>query len=370
MRATPHVLTAGFAVALCLAAAAACAQQVTIGTPFHTLSDNFFERMGVDFGMTLRSPGNPQLAGWTFTGPQANGQSWIAPPPGSPTSIVGLLGVGNSPANPFQGGGIFSPSLGIPFGQGSFAQGVPQFGDPKTGVGLQNAFSIVGPRVMANFAFDLSQGNSRSSVTQTPSVTLINGQQGFVSDTSQTPFVMSVIPVVGAFPAVRVLSPVPTPQQLADAAGMPLMSGNPRVQAMRDAAAAAAADDQPGALAMPPQGAGQQPAGQTARPRRAAPEPVVAEEEGPAGRLAAAQDSTAGRPAPSVAEARRVRAQEDDAEQEKLKALFERGLAAEEAGQPGVAKVYYQQVARRASGDLKDRALERLDALRGTSPSR
>ena len=34
-------------------------------------------------------------------------------------------------------------------------------------------------------------------------MTLFNGQQAFVSDTSQTPFVISVVPVVGDFAAAQ-----------------------------------------------------------------------------------------------------------------------------------------------------------------------
>jgi hypothetical protein len=309
MRCASNILAVGLGIALGLTSGLLSAQQVTIGSPFHTLGDNFFERMGVGFGGSYR---------------------------------------------------------GMNFSVGSYPLAIPQFGDPKTGAGLQTGFSIVGPKGQLNFAFDLSQGDSRTSVTQMPSVTIMNGQTGYVSDTSQTPFVISVIPVVGAFPPISSFNPWPTPQQLADAAGMPLGNVNPRVQAMRDAVAAAAADGQAGAM---PQGPGGKPAGLAAKPRRAAPEPAAPEDEGPAGRLAAAQESTAGRPAPSVAEARRMRAQEEGTEQEEFKALFERGLAAEEAGKPGVAKVYYQQVARRASGELKDRALARLDELRGTAPS-
>jgi general secretion pathway protein D len=40
-------------------------------------------------------------------------------------------------------------------------------------------------------------------VLQAPKVTLFNGQQAFVSDTSQTPFVISVIPVVADFVAAQ-----------------------------------------------------------------------------------------------------------------------------------------------------------------------
>jgi general secretion pathway protein D len=40
-------------------------------------------------------------------------------------------------------------------------------------------------------------------VLQAPKVTLFNGQQAFVSDTSQSPFVISQIPVVGDFAAAQ-----------------------------------------------------------------------------------------------------------------------------------------------------------------------
>jgi hypothetical protein len=272
-----------------LAGGATLGQQVTIGTPFHTMSDGFFERMGVGFSGNYR---------------------------------------------------------GANFNVNTFSQAVPTFGGYQPGTGLTTGFAINGPKGQLNFNVELSQGYHQSFVTQTPMVTLMNGQTGYFSDTSQTPFVISTIPVVAAFPPVVSLSPMPSPQQLAGAAGMPMTGGNPRVQAMRQAAA------------------------QPAAPRKAAPpEPAAVEDEGPAGRLMAAQESTAGRAAPSVAEARRMHAQEEAAGQEELKALFERGLAAEEAGKPGVAKVYYQQVARRASGELKERVQTRLDDLRGAAPS-
>ncbi|MCL4190360.1 MAG: general secretion pathway protein GspD, partial [Thermoguttaceae bacterium] len=42
-----------------------------------------------------------------------------------------------------------------------------------------------------------------SNLLQAPKVTLFNGQQAFVSDQSQSPFVVSVIPVVGDFAAAQ-----------------------------------------------------------------------------------------------------------------------------------------------------------------------
>lgn len=48
-----------------------------------------------------------------------------------------------------------------------------------------------------------AQGNTRSNILQAPKVTLFNGQQAFVSDTTQRPFVSSVVPVVGDFAAAQ-----------------------------------------------------------------------------------------------------------------------------------------------------------------------
>jgi general secretion pathway protein D len=56
-----------------------------------------------------------------------------------------------------------------------------------------------------------AQGDRRSNVLQAPKVTLFNGQQASVFDQTTTPFVISVIPVVGDFaaayqPVITVLS--------------------------------------------------------------------------------------------------------------------------------------------------------------------
>ena len=57
--------------------------------------------------------------------------------------------------------------------------------------------------IEAYFFINAAQGDKRTNVLQAPKVTLFNGQQAFVSDTSQTPFVISVIPVVGDFAAAQ-----------------------------------------------------------------------------------------------------------------------------------------------------------------------
>src|SRR5205085_3844596 len=53
------------------------------------------------------------------------------------------------------------------------------------------------------FFIEAVQSDIRTNVLQAPKVTLFNGQQAFVSDTTQSPFVISVIPVVGDFAAAQ-----------------------------------------------------------------------------------------------------------------------------------------------------------------------
>ena len=82
-------------------------------------------------------------------------------------------------------------------------------------------------------------------------------------------------------------------------------------------------------------------------------------------RLNAAQESTAGRPALSVAEAKRLHQQEQAAANGEMAALMERARALEEDGQPNVAKIYYQRIAKHATGELQEQARTRLYELQG-----
>jgi general secretion pathway protein D len=92
--------------------------------------------------------------------------------------------------------------LDIPFRQGSFGLAVPQFGGFDPSAGAQLGFAILSD-LEAYFFVSAAQGDRRSNVLQAPKVTLFNGQQAFVSDQSQSPFVISVIPVVGDFAAAQ-----------------------------------------------------------------------------------------------------------------------------------------------------------------------
>ena len=79
---------------------------------------------------------------------------------------------------------------------------MPQFGGFDATAGAQLGFAILSD-VEAYFFINAAQGDKRSNVLQAPKVTLFNGQQAFVSDKAYSPFVISVIPVVGDFAAAE-----------------------------------------------------------------------------------------------------------------------------------------------------------------------
>jgi general secretion pathway protein D len=181
--------------------------QVTIEVRFITLNDNFFERIGVDFDFNIND--NTDRPFQVFGRPDPNIPTTYTAPPAdgffnnvprtfnavdlrkNQTTVVGL-----------QAPDVFSADLDIPFRQNSFGLAVPQFGgfDPTAGASL--GFAILSD-IEAFFFINAAQGDSRTNVLQAPKVTLFNGQQATVSDTSQSPFVISVIPVVGDFAAAQ-----------------------------------------------------------------------------------------------------------------------------------------------------------------------
>ena len=153
--------------------------QVTIEVRFITLNDNFFERIGVDFDFNIEDRVTADVTADVV----------------HPSATVGLQPP--APGNPFPN---YTADLDIPFRQESFNLALPQFGQPVEVASF--GFAILSD-IEAYFLVAAAQGDRRSNVLQAPKVTLFNGQQAFVSDTSQTPFVISVIPVVGDFAAAQ-----------------------------------------------------------------------------------------------------------------------------------------------------------------------
>jgi general secretion pathway protein D len=181
--------------------------QVTIEVRFITLSDDFFERVGVNFNFDLASnvdkkfqvfgqvqPGStPNYSSNTAVGQSGNRDFTNRDLSGNQSVVVGL----SAPTS-------FNADLDIPFTQGSYNLTAPSLNgagfDPTAGATL--GFAILS-QIEAYFFIQAAQGDKRSNIMQSPKVTLFNGQQAYVSDTSQSPFVISVIPVVGDFAAAQ-----------------------------------------------------------------------------------------------------------------------------------------------------------------------
>ncbi|GIW87369.1 MAG: hypothetical protein KatS3mg108_1693 [Isosphaeraceae bacterium] len=185
--------------------------QVSIEVRFITVSDSFFELMGVDFDFAIHSDAVgrkssfaiPNPAVFPFpgqtTGGGATGQTAVQPylinpirdhAYGREPLVVGTQGPTNDINQP-----NFSPNLMLPFNQNTFDAITP--------------FNIV-PNVTSNFgvAFlsDLEvfffltaiQGDVRSNLVQAPKVTSFNGAPAFVSNFTGRNFVSALVPILGA----------------------------------------------------------------------------------------------------------------------------------------------------------------------------
>ncbi len=177
--------------------------QVTIEVRFITLNDNFFERIGVDFDFDLDDDIDApfQIFGRVIdTGDDDDDDD--DDDLTEPTRNTLDTDHGKSVTVGMSQPGVFSADLDVPFQQGSFQLAVPQFGGFDATAGAQMGFAILS-EIEAFFFINAAQGDRCSNIMQAPKVTLFNGQMAMISDTSQSPFVISVVPVVGDFAAAQ-----------------------------------------------------------------------------------------------------------------------------------------------------------------------
>jgi general secretion pathway protein D len=182
--------------------------QVTIEVRFITLNDQFFERIGIDFDFDLNSNVDKpyQIFGTTNANTSTTYSNTTTTNQGVPRDLTDRNLSGSQSATVgLQAPGVFSADLDIPFTQGTYGLTAPTYGGYDATAGASLGFAILSD-IEAYFFMTAAQGDRRTNVLQAPKVTLFNGQQAFVSDTSQSPFVISVIPVVGDFAAA--LQPV------------------------------------------------------------------------------------------------------------------------------------------------------------------
>ena len=160
--------------------------QVTIEVRFITLNDNFFERIGVNFDFDINRQHRRQRAstsGLAAGRQRRSGNARLATTTGNTDGHA--TGAADQRRHAARRG-IFSSDLDIPFTQNSYALAVPQFGGFDATAGASLGFAILSD-IEAYFFINAAQGDTRSNVLQAPKVTLFNGQQAFVSDTSQSP---------------------------------------------------------------------------------------------------------------------------------------------------------------------------------------
>ncbi|HUE69875.1 MAG TPA: hypothetical protein VMP01_03215 [Pirellulaceae bacterium] len=249
----------GIGAALLMLSASTLAQAQTsrIETPLHSGGHSFYENVGVSWGL------------------QGNG--WFARFGGAP---------GVTP----QFGG-FDPAAQGRFGGGFRGGGVSGF-----------------------LNFTAGQGNDSFIGGQSASVTVPNGGMGFISDTIQRPFVLGIVPVVGAEP----VSPVK--QALAR-----LREQGGAASAKRGVRNAVSAGTPHSALRNP--------------------------------------QSSADRGDLSVAEIRALQAAEDAEQAAEVETLVERAQECEVEGKLGLARVYYRQAGRHASGSRQAEINAKIRAL-------
>ncbi|WP_391564897.1 type II secretion system protein GspD [Allorhodopirellula solitaria] len=143
--------------------------QITIEVRFITLSDNFYEQIGIDFDVQFDD----------------NAQAIPADDSG-PAVTIGLSDGVGTPTN----------DLDIRLDNQTFGGSTPPFNAPSAVSSI--GFAILSD-IEAYFFLQAAQGDNRSNIMQAPKVTLFDGQIATINDTVSRPFVTSIVPVVGDF---------------------------------------------------------------------------------------------------------------------------------------------------------------------------
>jgi type II secretory pathway component GspD/PulD (secretin) len=176
--------------------------QVTVEVRVLSLSEDFFERMGVNFNLLLPAQHstafNSQVANANFA---PNGQLNVI---GDPNAVVGLTPNGN-----------FTNTLQIPISNDSFNQarlpvGFAGIGPPGSSGGLDIGIAFLSS-IEAFLVIEAVQGDVRNNVLQAPKITLFNGQTATISSTTEQLFVTSVTAIPNFFTGIPVFIPVQTP---------------------------------------------------------------------------------------------------------------------------------------------------------------
>ncbi len=169
-----------------------------------SLSEAFYEKIGVDFQMNLPTSGSAKASNRGFFA----GNNTIAP-----NSQPNDLGITNTVVgwNPNSGG--FTPDLNVPIRPNSYGVSTPPFGGyPGNGFGGLNLGLAFLNDIQVYMFLEAAAGDRRTNIMQAPKVTTFNGATASVSVTDNTFFVLGlqIINVGGQFVYLPQNTPVPT----------------------------------------------------------------------------------------------------------------------------------------------------------------
>ncbi len=156
--------------------------QIAIEVRYISISDEYYEQIGVNFGATFKT-----------NAPSTTDGDGLVP---DGKGIYGITTAATGTGKPF------TESLNIDFSQNSYGMAVPQFGNYDPSVGAQLGFAILSD-IDTYFFMSASEADRRTNVMQAPKVMMFNGQTAQVTDQTQVPYVYTVIPVVGDFAVAR-----------------------------------------------------------------------------------------------------------------------------------------------------------------------
>jgi Flp pilus assembly secretin CpaC/tetratricopeptide (TPR) repeat protein len=178
-----------------------------------SLSETWFERMGVDFAMNVKTHN-------TSFEPQLTSRQFRPEPFLNDINVKGVT-VGLQPAGAGSGAGVspaFTPDLDVPFRSTSFNYAIPGFGGYPNNPGFNGGVSL-GLAFLNDiqvFLFmEAAQGDRRVNVMQAPKLTLFNGQTATITISDLQFFVTSVtvVGVNGQIIFVPNNTPLPGPGQ-------------------------------------------------------------------------------------------------------------------------------------------------------------
>lgn len=155
--------------------------QVSVELRAVLVSETFFERIGLDFDMNIRTPTSrtePALVTGNFV----------------PAPFINRVGSGLNLISGLTSAGTLTPDLNVPIRNSTFNFTTPQFGgyQPEAGLSLGLAFLS---DIQVFMFLEAVQGDRRAHIMQAPKITVYNGQTATIAGFMVRPSVTGVTPV-------------------------------------------------------------------------------------------------------------------------------------------------------------------------------